>query len=233
MKLRILILAALPVVAFTSSACSMATMSIDPVLAARAEPMPVTGANPRVWNRPLAFGPFSTEQVQEGGEWRWAAPILGGEAGIAWQNHRMVLVDGEARTQTACRARRVFFERDGWSVDPALGRLPVLQCVLRDDEGGEPWTLTLHRTPRNTLAGTIEHDRDTIQVVSEHRADGGMVDTAEPVGYSLFVEGSAIAAIETVNRGRVWIDPKLSASDRTAVASAAAALLLFDPSEDD
>ena len=208
-------------------------MPVDPTLASRAEPLAVTGNNPRLWNRPLAFGPFRTEQVSEGGQWRWAAPLLGGEAGIAWQNYRLVLNDGSQRIQTACRTRRVFLERDDWSVDPSLGRLPVLQCALRPEDGGEPWVVTLRRTPTNKFAGTLQSEPggETIQLESKHRAEGAIVDSADPVGYTMTRDGTVLGAVETINRGRVWIDPSLAGSDRLRAAGVAAALLLFNPAD--
>ena len=218
---------------FVLGGCSVATMQVDPSLAARAEPMNVTGNNPRLWNRPLAFGAFRTEQVAEGGEWRWAVPLFGGEAGIAWQNYRLVLTDGQQRLQATCRTRRVFVERDGLSVDPSLGRLPVLQCALRPEDGGEPWIMTLRRTPSMRFAGTLgpEGGDAAMQVESKHRAEGAIVDSGEPVGYTIVDGGTVVGAVETINRGRVWIDPSLSERDRMRAAAMAAALLLFDPAD--
>jgi hypothetical protein len=40
--------------------CSVATMAVSPALAAAAEPLDVRGANPRLWNRPISFGPWQT-----------------------------------------------------------------------------------------------------------------------------------------------------------------------------
>ena len=221
------------VLSFLLGGCSVATMQVDPSLAARAEPMSVTGNNPRLWNRPLAFGAFRTEQVAEGGEWRWAVPLLGGEAGIAWQNYRLVLTDGQQRMQAVCRTRRVFFERDGLSVDPALGRLPVLQCALRPEDGGDPWVMTLRRTPSMKFAGTLGREGGgvTMQIESKHRAEGAIVDSGDPLGYSIAADGTVVGAVETINRGRVWIDPAMSERDRIRAAAVAAALLLFDPSD--
>jgi hypothetical protein len=219
-------------VTFLLSACTVATMKIDPELAGRTEPLSVTGHNPRLWNRPLAFGPFRTEQVSEGGEWRWAGPLLGGEAGVAWQRYRLTLTDGEQRIQAACKTRRVFFERDGWSIDPSLGRLPALQCALRPETGGDAWVLTLRNSgPR--FSGSLEPEGGgtAITLKSAHRAEGGIVDSADPVGFTIEQNGAVIGAVETINRGRVWIDPSVAGTGRLRAAAAAAALLLFDPAD--
>jgi hypothetical protein len=54
---------------------------------------------------------------------------------------------------------------------------------------------------------------------------GAAFPSGEPFGFEI---GNRVAVVETINRGRVWIDP--SAPDRDTLAAVAASLLLFrDP----
>ena len=93
--------------------------------------------------------------------------------------------------------------------------------------------MTLRRTPSMRFAGTLgrEGGDATMQVESKHRAEGAIVDSGEPVGYTMVDGGTVVGAVETINRGRVWIDPSLSERDRMRAAAMAAALLLFDPAD--
>jgi hypothetical protein len=57
---------------------------------------------------------------------------------------------------------------------------------------------------------------------------GSRIPSGDPVGYVVSRGGHALAAVETINRGRVWILPGLDSATREALAATAAALLLFD-----
>lgn len=209
--------------------CTIATMQLDPQLASSTEPLLVSGHNPRIWNRPLSFGAFRTEQVSEGGEWTWSTRILGADVGVSWQRYRLLLTDGTDRVQTECKRRKVFIAKDGLEIDPSAGHLPVLQCAFRPESGGDVWALTLKQSgPR--FAGTFSSDtgESSYVVTSAHRAEGGLFDSAAPLGYVFENDGMTTAAVESANKGRVWIASG-DQSERLRNAAAAAALLLFDP----
>lgn len=59
-----------------------------------------------------------------------------------------------------------------------------------------------------------------------HRAARSNLPSGEPFGYEIRLDERPLAIVETINRGRVWIDS--DAPDRDDLAAAAAALLLFD-----
>jgi hypothetical protein len=209
------------------SACATARMQVDPGLAAGAEAMVVTGNNPRVWNRPLAFGPYHTVQVSEGGEWSWAIPLIIADIASSRQSYRVSVSDGERSSDIACTRRRTSVDRDGLSID--VSRVPHLQCAIRADGDSTAWVLRL-RERGTRFDGALESggtSRD-FRVVSAHRLEGGAFDSGDPVGFTVERDGRTVSAVETINRGRVWVDPSLAVSERMLAASVATALLLFD-----
>jgi hypothetical protein len=213
--------------------CSVATMAVSPALAAAAEPLDVRGANPRLWNRPISFGPWQTLEVREGLQWGLAGPLLGVEVGFSRQPYRLLLSgeDGD-QLQVECVTRKLLLSKKGWSVDPSFGAIPALACGFRSVESGEEWAMKLHNRSMNMTGHLMFSDGRTLPLQSVHRLEGSRISSADPVGFEIG-SGQIFGAVEVVNRGRVWIDPSLGHRDRDRIAAAAAALLLYrDPSND-
>lgn len=186
----------------------------------------VEGANPRRWNQPLYFGEWRTSTVNEGATRSFLADLDIVQIGKADQGYRMTLGD----TFVECHTREVVIGRAGFFVDVNLGREPLLVCGL--DDAGSRSVLALSRTGkiepalRGELRGVA--GGPSLEVRSIQRVSGSAIPSGEPFGYELLSDGRRVAAVETINRGRVWIDP--NASNRDTLAAAAAALLLFrDP----
>lgn len=182
----------------------------------------VTGSNPRRWNQPLAFGEWRTSAVNEGTTRSFLADLDIVQAGKTDQAYRMML-DGVG---IECHTREIVIGRNGFFLDPNLGREPLLLCGL-DDAAGRA-VLALSRTGRMepALRGELRgvSGGPALEVRSIHRA-GSSLPSSEPFGFEIVDNGRRVAAVETINRGRVWIDP--NAPNRDTLAAAAAALLLF------
>jgi hypothetical protein len=191
--------------------------------------MTVEGSNPRIWNRPIAFGPYRTAWVDEGTRRSWLADLNLVSFGRADQAYHLALGD----TAIDCHTREFVIGRNGFNFDPTLGRSPLLVCGF--DEAGARTTLLLSKTGRAepSLRGEIRSvgaDGPPLTVSSIHRAAGSVIGSPEPFGYEIRSGERVVGIVETVNRGRVWIDPELDRAEQDKLAAAAAALLLFrDP----
>ena len=186
----------------------------------------VEGSNPRRWNQPLSFGPYRTASVNEGTTRSWLADLDVMQIGKADQGYHLTLGD----VAVECHTREIVIGRAGFFVDASLGREPLLVCGY--DGGGARSVLALSRTgrPEPALRGELRATGGgaAYEVRSLHRNAGGSIPSSEPFGYEILRDGRRVAAVETVNRGRVWIDA--GAPDRDILAAAAASLLLFrDP----
>lgn len=210
-----------------------ARLALDPKLAEVASAMPVEGANPRRWGTDLSFGDYRAVNVRDGDhlEWFFAVGNLG--TGAAKSASRLTLEGPSESVRVECLAKRSVLARGSFSVDLALGRKPLLMCGLEDSGGGR-WTLVLTERAPN-LTGAIQPadgiDGARHEVRSVHRLEGSKWPLAEPAGYEISTSGSVIAAVETINRGRVWIGSDLDVATQQRIAAAAAALLLFEPPE--
>lgn len=181
----------------------------------------VQGANPRIWNRPISFGPFRTEMVDEGTRRSWLADLDVLQITKADQGYHL-RVSG---VDVECHTKELLLGRSGVFVDPAFGGEPLLVCGYGDGRA----VLTLSRTGKSepSLRGSLRMaDGEAFDVRSLHRAAGGALPSLDPWGYEIAKGTSRLAAVETVNRGRVWLGPDVR--DRDLLASVAASLLLFE-----
>lgn len=206
-------------------ACAPAQMRVAPALSAL-EPFPVAGANPRRWNSQISFGPWKTSVAREGLKWDFGLPLLGVTAGYATQPYRVVLAAGGETIQAECVTRSVSLTRGSVAVDPAFGNLPALACGFRGQGDG---TLRLRVTASNAEKGSIEYDGAQWEVSSVNRLQGSSLPSAEPLGYEIAKGGRAVAAVETINQGRVWMDRTLPATEQARLAAAIMVLLLYEP----
>jgi hypothetical protein len=210
---------------FLLQGCQVARMQVAPELE-RLAAVPVFGANPRKWNAPLAFGPWRSEVAHEGMKWDFALPLLGLTAGYSTQPYRVVVTAGGEPIQAECHARAASLSRGSLAVDPAFGKLPVFACAFQGRCAG---SLRLNTTAMGQKAGTIDYGDTRWELRSVHRFQGSSIPSGPPLGYEVTGGGRVVAAVETINQGRVWLDPAVSPRDQERLAVAVMVLLLYDP----
>lgn len=222
----------LALAAALASACGAARMPVDPRLLAAADAFAVTGANPRSWSAPLAFGPWRTGRVSGDTTLGWSGATLGVEVAGSSRPYAWRLEGGGAAVDAECHERRLEVGARGVTLDAgaAAGR-PVLACAFR--VGGAPgaWTLAV-RAERSAAARFAGELRDpggaaSYAVRSSHALEGSPLPLGVPSGWILDRAGGPAAAVETIGEGRVLL-PR-GAPDVAVLAAASAALLLFRP----
>ncbi len=97
-------------------------------------------------------------------------------------------------------------------------------------QGGESPALVEIAAKERDYSGTLSAAAATYTVHSIHELDGGPSQTT-PTGYR--VESvDAVAAVDAMGQGRVWLDKKLSESARGELSCLIAGLLLYKPKTD-
>jgi hypothetical protein len=95
-------------------------------------------------------------------------------------------------------------------------------------EGGAEWTLDLREKGEMPLAGTLRGAGERIEVRGTNKLAGTPLRLGETAGYVFERGGRALAAVEVINRGAVWLSPDLDPALRPAIVAAVASLLLFE-----
>jgi hypothetical protein len=199
-----------------------ARLALDPALSA-IEPFPVEGANPRRWEKPLAFGPWKVGSLDEPGTSGFAAQALHLGGGYAKTPYRFRVEGPGIPLDVECFAKdaKAWFKGFQADVRQASG-LPALACAFRDPDGAVT-TFEMKSKGTGKFVGAVASN-PPLEVRSEHRLEGSRVPLGDPAGYVLQRGDAVVGTVETLNRGRVWL------RDGTAIeAATAAALLLFVP----
>lgn len=214
--------------AWLLAACQVAQMRVPRGLE-YVQPLTVDGANPRRWNTPVRFGSHGTTTAREGMSWDFGFRLLGLQTGVAFQPYRLVVESPGATVQAECVSRNVVLNRGDLSLDAGgVAQLPALACGF---QGAGDGTLRLRTTATNAQQGEASFGRRTFQVRSIREFQGSDWPSGEILGYELRIDDWTVAAVETINQGRVWIDPDLDDRDTARVAAVITALLLYVPAE--
>jgi len=201
---------------------ALARLALDPALAG-VEPFPVEGANPRRWEKPLAFGPWKVVAVDEPGTFGFAAQALHLGGGKATTPYRFRVEGPDAPLDVECFAKDTKAWFKGIQVDVRQpGNRPALACAFRAADGSVT-TFRMTTEGNGRFEGKVE-SAGVVEVRSRHHLEGSRIPMGDPAGYLLLRDGTAIGAVETINRGRVWLGEGSSIE-----AATAAALLLFVP----
>jgi hypothetical protein len=216
-----------------SSACQMARMALPPNLAAEAREMVCVGRQGFKFNEAFDFAPFKVLDVHrtwttiQGWDGFWFSSARASQryefttqepGGPYWDARCAV---GAAVTDVEIRN---FL---GGDLKMALDGGQTLLGLLRE-RGYKAWTLALGQSvSERSLSGILEKGNVRIEIRAQHQLARTSLGSFEAAGFILTLEGEPVAAVETMNRGAVWIHPGVKPEIRSVLAAAAAALLLY------
>lgn len=234
--------------ALALTGCTVGQVSmVVPAPLTAATPLPVTGK--QLFKRSYQFGEFGTAQVREGWLSTSTRNLGGGWLAPVWfdqtrarrkSSFTMQPIDG-----TSWQAQCAFYAHsDELRLTPSMNTL--LGASLYSEEmyssiiqapDRPSWQLVLQaqneigRRPQ-FARGTFSNGDSVLQVrpiAQLLRRDGKAMTLpfGAPIGYE-FVrpDGSVVAAVELMGRGRVWVRPALSPEVRGPVAAAVTAMLM-------
>ncbi|MBZ5710586.1 hypothetical protein [Nannocystis pusilla] len=217
---------------FAAAGCS-ARMQLDPVLTAKAVEQPVKGTAWAAFRKPVTFAGY-TAKVTKGGFQTNTSTSLGPyERQQSKQKFEYSLVGGTPASWTGACA----YGQSSQEVLFPISNDAGLVCTMRPESGGG-WQLELKSQGKlygpNSLSGSMTDGTTTLSIAMVHRLANSAFQSTKPVGYEIRdAGGAAIAAVQIFNPQFVWIDPGLPAELQTAIAAAAAGLLVSAKSAED
>lgn len=213
-------------------ACTPAQVKLPAGFAERAVAHAVTGHSPRRFNQPLHFGPYSARRMHEGDTFHWDAPI--GRAGLrsSERPYAFTLTTlGQPPVQVQCASRQTVLKHGDedatLELDLTAFEGPLLDCGLRMGDGAPVLPLSLAVTS-NGYRGELASPWGTLAIRSLNGYAGSGFTSMEPTGFELTRTGEPWLVVETVNAGRVLLDPAIDPRQQAWLAAAATALLLLD-----
>lgn len=214
--------------------CSTPHMLLPESLRVNSELLTVQGRNGWRINQQITFGEFKAGPVTRGWTKGYDYPFLVRFSGAS-EKFQFPLVDqqgGEA--QVFCFGK--LHEKDLLAFkdyfDVSLHAKDTFTCSISSASAG---TYDFYVSNLNIqqnldykpMQGSLRGNGIEYRIRSIWRLDSGArsLDT-QPLGVEFSHDGQAVAAVETVNEGRVWLSNDLSQSARLATAAGASALLL-------
>jgi hypothetical protein len=174
---------------------------------------------------PMTAGPWKLTDISEG-RWQhrcsyhWVSFDT-----IGSQSYAFTVSSQKNPLHAECEIKRsARFYR--WNDEPEdSGKYSYLECKFHGSSEG-----TLHvddTTPKGRREGRVTFGTLTWKVRSAHGEGSRM--SGYPLGYEIVRGYTVVAAVETVAKHRVWMDPALSEEDQRRAMGIAGALLLYDP----
>jgi hypothetical protein len=230
MKTPILLLAALGL-----SGCALSTIPV-PAELSTAPKLSVQGR--QGWNPKsrLTFGPYRTGPVDRSATWIHEHGTVFSTTGEHEQTYAFVLLqDDQVAAYVDCWADARATQLDL----PVVGEITsqgraALRCdILPAEDTTRAWVLEIESNRGGAYSGFLRGDDGKLEVQGTRDLADARWPTMETTGLYIRREGRALAAVELVNHGGVWLDPSLDGFDRDVVAGAAAALLAFEALAED
>ncbi len=223
----------LPVLALLSG-CSTPAISVPTGLQNNSSIYTVRGLNGWKINQRIEFGAYRAGPVSRGWTRGYDYPFLVRFSGASekfefplsdgWGNAAQVFCLGKLREQDLAAFRNYF--------EVNLHTRDVFTCSIVI-QGGETHNFfaenlnVQQNTGYRPMEGNLQLADEVISLRSIWHLESGQRSLGtEPLGVEFNRNGRAVAAVETVNEGRVWIGNELNESDALVVAATAAALLL-------
>ena len=231
----------LALVVFSSlfiAACHPARMALPSEIDQSFDEWPVSERN-YFLDESFAFGPYSVAEVHRS----WTTKISWGAGMDQWMitdSHAtqkyefQISQHGSVEQGAKCATDVAWNQLD---LENVLGKKSTFTWGLASDtslvcslmfKGLPSWSLIAQqRTDDRSLSGIMTNREAEILVNATRELSGDSWPLTEAAGYLFTLSGRLIGAVEVINDGRIWVRKSESKEIQQAVASGAAALLLY------
>lgn len=221
--------------ALVLAACAPAQLRMPDGFASGATAWAVSGHSPRRFGEPVRFGPYSALGMRDGNTFSWTVPVGHMDFGSSERPYAFTLVAiGQPPVEVQCRVSSLVLGQG--SVQGRVERRleldltglegPMLGCGLFHEDADRALLLELARDGVR-LQGRLASPWGDYEVRSLHGYENSPVESYGPTGFEIVRDGMPVMVVDVVNGGRVLIDQRVDASQRSYLAAAAAALLLL------
>lgn len=235
--MRIQFLFAIAILLFAS--CKTPNIAISEDLRANSEIMEVRGRQGLQFNQVIRYGTFNTDKVKRG--WTKSQELnlgIGFVARFQKASQKLSFTQSTPDGQSAVVLAVGKFKNH--EIDLLKGYLSIpfkfenafAGTVISNDDEDNPWDFIIHNPdaslPRDTDSGLARSAKgEEIFIRAIKKIEGqGKWSSFDNYGFEFHHEGRAIAAVSTLNNGRVWISKDLDPAMKLVVSSISTSLLL-------
>jgi hypothetical protein len=221
---------ALVLVMCAASGCGTAKLAVPAELDATPR-LAVSGRLGWMNTQAVRFGGYAADRVDR--SWtRGGGVAIGGFArDRRRQSYAFTLESSEGPPlRTECTANLIVKGLNaGSGITLGLDDRSRLECDILVEAGdtAAAWRLELEDDGKTPMRGTLLRGSDRYDVTGTNRVSGGALPASVTTGYHIERNGRAIAAVEVMNDGAVWLNTE-DPAERPLLAATAAALLLAE-----
>lgn len=213
------------------SACKPAEVAVNPDL--KAEAMAVKGRNGLQIGQVIRYGNYTTGKVRRGWTQSYDLPfVLRFQGAKEKMSFTQYGADGQV-AHVVCvskfKSTELELVRDFFGIPLEYQNFFAGNIGI----GVTNWDFVLHNPNGDFLrekasAGFAKSGskRIDIQAIRALKGQPGWMDQLTVYGHEFLMEGKVVAAVSTVNRGKVWIDETLDNETKVVVAAIATGVLL-------
>lgn len=213
---------------FLLAGCQAARMPVPPALSA-SERLAVQGRQGLKIREHVRFGPYEAVEIDRSWTRGSDLQVQAYEGNRRKQQYTFVLREGDAsRWHVSCEAFLRKHTIRTKVVDVELEDRSALDCDIRaaGDASGA-WTLALAENQERPLEGDLTNGDERLRVRGTRRLQKGL-PAETTTGYEVLAAGRAVAAVEVINAGAVWLDASAARERQGLLSATAAALLLLE-----
>lgn len=222
------------------ASCKTPNIAISEDLKANSAVMEVKGRQGFQFNQVIRYGTFNTDKVKRG--WANHEELTVGinrfVARFQKASQKLSFAQSTPDGQRAVVLAVSKFKNqeidllDGYLSIPFKFENAFAGTVISDDNEDNPWDFVIHNPdaslPRDTdsgLARSAAGQEIFIRAIKKIEGQGKW-SSFDNYGFEFLHEGKAIAAVSTLNNGRVWISKDLDPAMKLVVSSISTSLLL-------
>lgn len=213
--------------------CQTARMALPAFLEDRADHLPCEGRQGFKIGEEFTFGEYQVHRVKRGWTQRvsWDLAFAEGTARRQEFEYTVQTPDGtqwQGNAVTGVRKQDVSGRIGGgewtWELSSAINFL----VRIADETHQHFWTLAMAEgTSDFVMSGELSDGYTVYRVEGTQQLAGTPMPLSSPSGFIFYEGPRAVAAVEVINQGAVYLDRELDPEQRNIIAVAATALLLY------
>jgi hypothetical protein len=216
------------------SGCKVAHMAIPKNLQSGTSKLAVEGRSLSIFSKSFRFGSYEATNIHRGWTKGKGVSIEGLSVSGAEQKYEFSVSELD-RTPWDVQCTT---EAD-WSKLETKGLLgggfgiefssnQQLVCILKQEGVKKASELVMAQSIEDDVfQGAMSKGAARIEVSATHKLDTTSLKMKKATGYLFQMEGRPVGAVEVINKGTVWLDNSVAPDTRSAIAAAAAAMLLY------
>ncbi len=218
-----------------------AQIELDPGFAENTPAMTVKGRNGFQIGQKISFGEFKTGKVRRGWTKGYNVPFRvrfrGAKEKLSFTQFGPDGQQAEVAAISKFKSTEIMTARDYFSIPLDIDN--TFAGNISFDNGRTDWDFIVYNPNGDFLrdqasAGFIKNSSQQIDIQAIRGLKGQPKWLKELIiyGHEFRIDGKTVAAVSTLNKGAVWMDPALDSETKTVIAAVATGLLLRNDVEE-